>query len=323
MPPARIQRFAERVASTMGNPLCRSALAMAVVLAAAPATAHDTWFAAQPSPAGRVTLALGTGNAFPLHETGIDAKYLVQRGCRSGAAALPLQPVGDAPHALLLQVQVSTAAPLTCWAQSEPFEVTLAPDKIAIYFRDIQAPPAVRDAWSKMKARGLAWHERYTKHARIELNPSAAAAAPVPMLAMDAVLESPAHPPSTGEPLQFRVLRDGVPLPGFAVELRSERSAFGVWRRTDAEGRVRIAAPLPGRWVLRGTDLRVSAGDADRWESRFVTLAFDVRAAEAAATNDQRVDQNGSSLKSNTRSASQTPATPAIASEPPANVVRR
>lgn len=330
-------------------------LALACALAAAPASAHDTWFAAQPSPAGRVTLALGTGNAFPRQETGIDAKHLVQRGCRSGTAALPLTAIGDAPQALLLQVSAAAGTPLTCWAQSEPFEVTLAPDKIAVYWRDIQASPAVREAWSRMRARGVAWRERYAKHARIELNP-AAGAMPVTM-AMDVLLEAPAQTPRVGQTLQFRVLRDGQPLPGLAVELRGERSALGIWRRTDAEGRVRIAAPLAGRWVLRGTDLRVSELDPDRWDSRFVTLAFDVREADAADTpgtagmpgtagtadatftadaNDTTAAatgaattagavaaQNGSSLKSNTRSASQTPATPAIDSEPPASVVRR
>jgi uncharacterized GH25 family protein len=76
--------------------------------------------------------------------------------------------------------------------------------------------------------------------------------------------------------LQFQVLRDGQPLPDFAVEMRNERSPLGLWRKTDAQGRVSIAAPLPGRWVLRGTDLRLSESEPDLWVSRFVTLAFDV-----------------------------------------------
>ncbi len=37
-----------------------------------------------------------------------------------------------------------------------------------------------------------------------------------------------------------------------------------------------LAVPLAGRWLLRGTDVRPSTQNPDRWESRFVTLAFEV-----------------------------------------------
>jgi hypothetical protein len=37
-----------------------------------------------------------------------------------------------------------------------------------------------------------------------------------------------------------------------------------------------VQAPLPGRWLLRGTELRLSQERPDTWDSRFVTLAFDV-----------------------------------------------
>ncbi len=165
--------------------------------------------------------------------------------------------------------------PLSCWAQLSPFEVELAAGAVAVYFKDIQAPPAVRQQWAQMEARGVPWKERYTKHARIELEPDAGAALPVDM-AMDVLIESPQRPLQQGQTLQFRVLRDGQPLPDFAVELRNERSALGLWRKTDAQGRVSIVAPLPGRWVLRGTDLRLSEAEPNLWVSRFVTLAFEV-----------------------------------------------
>jgi uncharacterized GH25 family protein len=71
---------------------------------------------------------------------------------------------------------------------------------------------------------------------------------------MDVLMESPARTPRPGDPLQFRVLRDGQPLPDFALELRGDRSPLGFWRKTDADGRVRFTAPLAGRWVVRGTD---------------------------------------------------------------------
>jgi hypothetical protein len=258
-------------------------LALAAALAAplSSAHAHDTWFAPLPaSGSGTVALALGTGNRFPVQLTGIEPTYLVHSGCRHepGGPALALQPTGNVPTALNLRVQSAPSQPLTCWAQTSPFEVELEPSKINVYFKDIQASAAVRDAWARMSARGVTWKERYTKHARIELQSGASAAAPVEM-AMDIVLESPAHTPRSGEALQFRVLRDGQPLADLPVELRGDRAPIGIWRKTDAEGRVRITAPFAGRWVLRGTDLRLSEQAPDQWDSRFVTLAFEVRDA--------------------------------------------
>jgi hypothetical protein len=64
-------------------------------------------------------------------------------------------------------------------------------------------------------------------------------------------------------------------VPGFSVQLVSERSRLGVWARTDAQGHVSHVLPFAGRWAMRGTLLEPE-GD-DRWQSRFVTLVFDAR----------------------------------------------
>jgi hypothetical protein len=284
--------------------------AVALAAAAHGALAHDTWFAPLPTMAnGGVALALGTGNRFPVQESGIDIQHLLYSGCRHapGAAPIALQRTADAATALHVRVRAERGPPLTCWAQTAAFEVELADDKIALYFKEIQANAELRDTWAQMRARGVKWKERYTKHARIELNPGAGAAAPVNM-AMDVLLESPQRTPRSGEPMQFRVLRNGEPLGDFPVELRGDQSALGIWRKTNAEGRVSFTAPLPGRWVLRGTDLRVSERDPDLWESRFVTLAFEIQ---------------DSSERSNARSTSHTAATSAISTEPPTITVRR
>ena len=126
--------------------------------------------------------------------------------------------------------------------------------------------------------------------------------------------------PRAGMPLEFRLLDHGRPLAGQALELRSELSPLGLWARTDADGRVRLVAPLPGRWLLRGVELRPADDGSGAWASRFVTLAFTVRAREPAVAAPL---QNGKTLKSNTRSASQPAASTAIASEPPMNTVWR
>jgi hypothetical protein len=148
-----------------------------------------------------------------------------------------------------------------------------------LYLREINPPAWVRGEWARLQSAGLPWKERYAKHARIELPGGSGPAQPVAM-AMDVLLDERA--PRVGQVLGFQVLRDGRPLPDQAVELRGDMSPLGIWRRTDAEGRASVQVPLPGRWVLRGTDLRRSDSAPDQFESRFFNLAFEVQARDAA-----------------------------------------
>jgi hypothetical protein len=244
-----------------------------LTLAGAPARAHDTWFQPLPGP-GAPQLALGTGNQFPVQEVPVGASSLVESGCRgSDGRAAPLRVLRESTTALRLQAPGGGDG-LSCWGQQASFEVELPADKVALYLREINPPAWVRDEWARLQAAGLPWKERYAKHARIDLRGASGPAQPVPM-AMDVVLDERAL--RVGQTLSFQVLRDGRPLPDQAVELRGDMSPLGFWLRTDVEGRARIALPLPGRWVLRGTDLRRSEGVPDQFESRFFNLAFEVQ----------------------------------------------
>jgi len=286
----------------------RLALAAAFAGIGSAVFAHDTWFeplaAARP---GEQRLALGTGNQFPVHDSAIDPIYLRQQGCRSADAALPLTALNLTDTALLMSAPSSARS---CWAQLAPFEITLPADKIAVYLNEVRPAQPVLDAWAAISARGLPWKERYTKHARIVLAGAGEAARQPSGMAMDVLLETAAAPLRTGSPLAVQVLREGQPLAGLAVEFRNDRARISLWRRSDADGRVGFQPPLPGQWVLRGVDLRLSARVPDSWDSDFITLAFEVQ------------PQNGSTLKLNTRSASQTPEITAISSEPPTNTAR-
>lgn len=247
--------------------------ALLLALGAATAQAHDTWF----EPQGDGTLALGTGTLFPKRESGIGTEYLRQHGCRrTDGRPAALAPLDNTDDALMLAAPPDGA----CWMQLTPFEIDLPADKIAIYLDEVRPPKALLDAWADMHARGLPWHERYTKHARIE-RPGVGA----PLLSdmdMDVLLDSRGQLPRVGQPLAFQVLRDGAPLADFAVELRSDSTRVGFWRRTDAEGRVQFQPPLPGRWILRAVDLRLSTTRPDTFDSRFITLAFTVATKTSA-----------------------------------------
>jgi uncharacterized GH25 family protein len=88
----------------------------------------------------------------------------------------------------------------------------------------------------------------------------------------------PRWPLRVGDVMQVQLLRDGRPLPNHAVEWRNDLSPIGLWRQTDAEGRLALPLPLAARWLLRSIDLRPSATAADAWESRFLGVSFEVLA---------------------------------------------
>lgn len=251
------------------------------LLGAGAAWAHDTWFEPLPTARpGEVRLALGTGNRFPRHEFTVGEASLREQGCRRAAAkAVPLRVTGETVQALTLAARPGGVGPVTCWAQQQPFEIEIPPATVEVYLKEVNASPDVRAAWAALQARGLPWRERYAKHARIEIaarGQPGATAAPTPM-AMDMLLESGLHNLTAGDTVRVQVLRDGAPLAGLAVELQSDQSPIGFWKKTDAEGRVSFTVPVAGQWLLRGTELRLSTTTPDTWDSRFVTLAFSVR----------------------------------------------
>jgi uncharacterized protein DUF4198 len=270
----------------------RVALLAAALLAGTAAHAHDTWFERKGTTrSGATTLALGTGAQYPTLETAVGIEHLQteRTGCRQHDGSVQRWlPVARASAAMIVLTPPLQGPRLSCWAQLHPHDIELDDETVAIYLDEIAAPPLVRAAWSALRARGVGWKERYTKHARIELasaHPAGGpigAARPVTGLGMDVLLDAPTWPPRAGEPLTLQVLRDGTPLADFAVELRG-RDGTGTWLRTDADGRVRYTPPRPGGWLLRGTDLRRSPNDADAWDSRFVTLTFEVAPARRGA----------------------------------------
>lgn len=242
--------------------------------AACGAQAHDTWFEPLAAAKDEAAFALGTGNRFPVTELAVDSQYFVRSGCRtSEGATRALEPVRYTDKSTLLRAKAVDAGALSCFVQLTPFEFDLPADKIEVYFKEIRPSAAALAAWEGLRARGLPFRERYTKSARID----GPRAAPLPVgTAMDVLRSAPSGPLVVGTEAVFQLLREGQPLADQPLELVNERSPVGLWHRTDAQGRIRARLPLAGRWLLRGTELRLSPTDPTRWESQFIAYAFEV-----------------------------------------------
>ena len=257
----------------------RTALLAALLLVASQGWSHDSWLSPSrgAAPPGQVALELATGNRYPVQEFGQPAAGVLRPACATSAGArLALKPQREQPRWLELAAQVPRARqPLSCWLELAPVEIEIEPRLVEVYFAEIRASAASRQAWAALQARGLPWRESYRKFARIELGQDGQARPPAG-LDLEIVLLGE-QPIAVGRQLEFQVLREGAPLAGFPVELVSERSALGIWGETDADGKLRHNLPFPGRWLLRGTHLRPSVARPDTWESRFVTLALEAR----------------------------------------------
>lgn len=249
-------------------------IALAALLLATSAQAHDTWFELQPG-TGKAELLIGSGNRFPLYEGGVGGNAFDKSGCRGGdgkAAALTFR--RHVRNATLLRTDAEDGPALTCWAQLQPFDVELTPQLVEVYFREIRPSAAVVAAWQALRAQGVVFRERYVKSARYD---GADVTSPKPTgTTMDVVRLTPAAAPKVNDTVSWQILRDGEPFADFPVELVNENSPLGLWTRSDKEGRVTMRLPLPGRWLLRGTDLRPSPADPTRWESKFIAYSFDV-----------------------------------------------
>jgi hypothetical protein len=264
----------------------RIAVFAALCLAATQGRSHDSWLspARGAAPPGQLMLELATGNRYPVQEFSQAPSSVTAAGCSDGAGTMPLRPLAAKPQWLELGAGITEGAQaISCWVELAPVETEIEPRVVEVYFNEIRTSAENRQTWAAMRARGLPWRESYRKFARIELAPAgnartadlAAVRRPAGLDLEIVVLGQQAI--AINQPLEFQVLRDGRPMAGFPVELVSERSALGIWRETDADGKLRHSLPFAGRWLLRGTDLRLSAQRAGSWESRFVTLAIDAR----------------------------------------------
>jgi hypothetical protein len=266
-------------------------LALAASLVATGAQAHDTWLSpVKPPTAGQDTvLDISTGNRYPTQEFGATLESIDKSACVDGQGrSVALRPTQATEKWTQFRARpASPAQGLACWVEIRPFEIELQPNLIEVYLAEIRASAALRATWADLASRKLPWLESFRKFARIELaeNRLLTAEQRVALrkpagLALELVLLG-TQPVAVGEELEFQVLRDGQPLPGFQVELQTAQSPLGIWRETDAQGKLRHRLPFAGRWLLRGTDLRLAPRDPTRWESRFVTLALDVKPAQS------------------------------------------
>jgi len=246
------------------------------------ARAHDTWLlpdkfevAAQQT----VTIDLTSGMAFPELETGPKRERVESAKCRLAGRTFDIVDIAAGPKSLVFKSELPQSGVATFWVKLPPKSIELKPEEVEHYLEEIDAPPAVRKQWAEMEPKR--WRELYTKHQKTfvrvgEPQADRSWAEPVGS-GLEIVPENDPTTIRTGDTLAVRVLKDGRPHADFSLNAVAAGDAKGETRKTDSSGRVVFPLNKPGRWLLRGTDLR-RAGQRDaEWESDFVTLTLEVK----------------------------------------------
>ena len=253
------------------------ALALCLAAMAAPAAAHDTWIgpvAGPAAPGTAVGIDLTSGGAFPAPEAAPAADRVSRATVRLAGESTALAPpsVGRTATRFSAPLRVQGVAAIA--VALRPKRLELAADKIREYLEEIGALESAGAAWDRRPG-PKTWIEVYSKHAKTFVRVGAAAGddswkQPVG-LALEIVPERDPTALSAGDELPVRVLKNGAPLPGFALAAEHGPASPRQTLRTDAAGRAVFILPSAGPWLLAGTELR-AAPDGATWESDFTTL---------------------------------------------------
>jgi len=246
-------------------------------------SAHDTWLAPRTFNAAlkaKAYLDLTSGMAFPSLGTSIRPDRIDVARVRLNGKPDDLTSHSSLRHSLAFLTQFNEPGIATCWVELKPRQLELTPKLVEEYFAEIDATKEVRDEWNNMKGQKR-WREIYVKHAKTFIavgdnGKDNSWSEPVGM-ALEIV---PLNNPTTlkaGQPFSLRVLKDGQPYPNFRVGIVFVGNSKGEFRTTDSEGRADFQLPRPGKYLLRGTNLRRSTKPDLEWESDFTTLVIQAR----------------------------------------------
>lgn len=253
--------------------------ALLVVLAAAPALAHDTWLlpTGPASAPGMLAFELTSAGSFPEPESAVAAARIARSGLRLAGRTGPLESAGPGAKSLHLRGRAEGAGLAAAWIETHPRTLTLKAKDLAHYLEEVGAGDTIGDDW---KSSGLAaWRESYVKLAKAFLRvgdaPDDRSWGEAVGLELEIVPERDPTSLRPGESLAVRLLFKSQPLAGLAVGAATRGRSLPL-QKTDGNGRVTLALGSAGPWLLRATRLeRASLPDAD-WRSWFATLTFEV-----------------------------------------------
>jgi uncharacterized GH25 family protein len=250
-----------------------------LVLAAAPAAAHDTWLlrAGAPSTPHSLEFELTSAGSFPEPESAVAAARILRSGLRLAGRQEPLEAAGQRAKALRLRARATGDGIAVAWVETKPRTLTLSPQELDHYLEEVGARETIGPEW---KRSGLAsWRESYVKLAKalVRAGSSRTDASWGEAVGLDLELVPESDPTSlrSGERLVVRAVFKGQPLAGLAIGAATAGRSLPL-QTSDAQGRASFPIDGAGPWLIRATRLERAALSDAEWRSWFATLTFEV-----------------------------------------------
>lgn len=261
----------------------RPLLALLAPLALAlPAAAHDWWLEPLPAvaaPAAAIELAATVGVAWQGERVRRDPRR-IRRFIATDA--LGERPVDGAPGADPLGALVLRAPGTTVVAfESEPARAFLRPAEFEAYLKEegLESILALRAERGHADRIGV---EQYFRCAKTLVStPAARLADRAVGLPLELIADGDLTRLAVGGELRVQLLWRGAPQPGVLVAaLERQHAAAPVAARTDADGRVELALPHGGTWLVKAVHMVAAPAETRLdWESWWASLTFSAGSA--------------------------------------------
>jgi uncharacterized GH25 family protein len=264
----------------------RLSVGLLALTLAARAAAHDFWiepasFAPEPGQAVTVRLLVGehfSGAAVARPEASGMHRFVVVDADRNVSVTLPGR-TGAEPAGMFRPPRPGA---YVIGFHGKPNAIELAPEKFNAYLRD-EGLDAVLALRAQRDQLGQPGREIYSRCAKSLVLTSLGCAACQPAdrelgFALELIAERQPRDMREGELLPVRLLFEGQPLAGaLVVALRRTDPASRTTLRSDADGRVLLAMPHDGQWLVKAVHMRpAQPGSGADWESLWASLSFSI-----------------------------------------------
>ena len=256
------------------------AVALATLLAASYARAHDFWIEPskfRPAPGETVSIGLRVGQNFVGDPVPRLARAFEQFIVRQGGSEQPVNGMENTDPAGFFRADGQATAIVAY--RSAGFFVDLPAEKFEEYLRQ-EGLEAIIEARTKRGERDKPGRERFYRYAKALVTgaqPSVAVSQP---LGLGHEIVPHDDPTRQLAPFRGRVLHDGKPLPGtLVVAMHRADASLRLTARTDSHGAFSLDLPRAGVWLIKSVHMvRTSFwsfSEAD-WFSLWASLTFEV-----------------------------------------------
>jgi hypothetical protein len=248
--------------------------------------AHEFWmlpdhFAA--APGATVNLRLFVGQDFSGEQVGISAPLVA--GLHHYAAGksddLTAQ-VPAAPPVGSIALRLAGAGTHLLSMDSHPSALRLAPELFKAYL-ELEGLQGIIDARERAGTASLPSRERYRRNVKTLIQAGGKRDATYATRTGQRLEIVPLQDPATarpGSPLGFQVYFDAQPVTGALVKFwnRSGGQLLALSQRTDDQGKVKLALPAPGVWMVSLVHMIATTDSTEfDWDSYWCNLTFALR----------------------------------------------